>query len=99
MPTSITQRSDSKSGAITLVVEGEMLLEDALLLEKIAAEMHVESGHSVSIDLADLDFLDSDSASVLKRLELANAIQIKGMEIFLQTAVDAAERQRFDPQH
>ena len=73
-------------------VEGEMLLDDALLLERIATDLHEETGAHVAVDLADLDFLDSDSASVLKRLDNRPGISIEGLEIFLQSAIDAAER-------
>ena len=91
MPTNITQ-TISDDGRVLLRVEGDMLLEDALLLEKIAAQMRSEQGGDVVVDLADLDFLDSESATVLKRLKLEHAISIEGMEIFLQSAIDSAER-------
>ena len=73
-------------------VEGDMLFDDALLLERIATELHDDTGAHITVDLADLDFLDSDSASVLKRLEGRPGISIEGLEIFLQSAIDAAER-------
>jgi hypothetical protein len=46
----------------------------------------------LAIDLADLDFLDSDSATVLRRLDNRIGVRIEGMETFLQTAVNAAEK-------
>ena len=73
-------------------VEGDMLFDDALLLERIATELHDDTDSQITVDLADLDFLDSDSASVLKRLEGRPGISIEGLEIFLQSAIDAAER-------
>lgn len=69
-----------------------MLLDDALLLERLVSGLNGNSDKGVAIDLADLDFLDSDSAAVLKRLSDQNLIVIEGMEIFLQTAVNDAER-------
>jgi len=69
-----------------------MMIEDALLLEKLASEMHSHYKTDLTIDLADLDFLDSDSASVLKRIAEAPGVSIEGMEIFLQSAIDSAER-------
>lgn len=90
MPTQITQRESN--GRTYLRVEGDMLLDDALLLERIATELHDDTGAHIAIDLADLDFLDSDSASVLKRLDGKPGISIEGLEIFLQSAIDAAER-------
>lgn len=90
MPTQITQRESN--GRTYLQVDGDMLVDDALLIERIADEIHADSGTHVTIDLADLDFLDSDSASVLKRLDSKAGISIEGLEIFLQSAIDSAER-------
>lgn len=92
MPTQITQIDDDGRKRTTLRVEGDMMLDDAVLLEKIALEMRAESGNDVAIDLADLDFLDSESATVLKRLKDEHGLQIEGMEIFLQTAVNDVEK-------
>jgi anti-anti-sigma regulatory factor len=90
MPTQITQRESE--GRTYLQVEGDMLVEDALLLERIASELQENTGAHITVDLADLDFLDSDSASVLKRLDSKPGISIEGLEIFLQSAIDSAER-------
>jgi anti-anti-sigma regulatory factor len=93
MPTNITQTIND-DGRVVLRVEGDMMLDDALVLEKIAIEMRADQGSDVTVDVADLDFMDSESASVLKRLGLEHGIGIEGMEIFLQSAVDSAERNR-----
>jgi len=69
-----------------------MLLDDAVLLEKVATCLRNESGDKIVIDLADLDFLDSESASVLKRIEDNDGFEIEGVEIFLQSAVNKVER-------
>ncbi len=90
MPTQITQRE--ADGRTYLQVEGEMLLDDALLVERLAGGIYSDSGRHVTVDLADLDFLDSDSASILKRLDSKDGISIEGLEIFLQSAIDSAER-------
>lgn len=92
MATHITQIDDSEHGTTILRVEGEMMLDDALLLERIASDIQTELDTSVTIDLADLDFLDSDSAAVLKRLDSKLGVRIQGIESFLQTAVNSAER-------
>jgi anti-anti-sigma regulatory factor len=94
MPTNITQIDDPVDGSTRLKVEGEMLLDDALLLERIALGLESELGARVLIDLADLSFFDSEAASILKRLDDRYGIEILGMEIFLQTMVNDAERQR-----
>ena len=92
MPTNIIQTVNEEHGSVTLRVEGDMLLEDALLLEKIAIGMRGENFREVVIDVADLDFLDSESAPVLRRLAKEHGFKIEGMEIFLQSAIDSAER-------
>ena len=79
MPTQITQRESN--GRTYLRVEGEMLADDAELLERIAAEILDETSAEVRIDLADLDFLDSDSASVLRRLDSTAGISIEGLQL------------------
>lgn len=89
MPTQITQKDFD--GSSYLRVEGEMLLDDALLVEKIAGGIRASTGRNVIVDLADLSFLDSESASVIKRIE-NNGITVEGLEIFLQSAIDSAER-------
>ena len=94
MPTNIIQTVNETDGRVLLRVEGDMMLDDALLLEKIALEMRTDHGQDVTIDVADLDFLDSESAPILKRLEREHGFAIEGMEIFLQSAIDSAERNR-----
>jgi anti-anti-sigma factor len=92
MATQITQVDLADRHLTILRVEGEMLLDDAVLIEKIANSIVAENGNKIVIDLADLDFLDSEAASILKRLEDVEGFEIEGVEIFLQSAVDMAER-------
>ena len=75
-----------------LRIEGEMFQEDAKLLERIAMNIRSNIGNKVVIDLADLDFLDSDAASTLRHLADLEGVAIEGIEIFLQAAVNSAER-------
>jgi anti-anti-sigma regulatory factor len=92
MPTNIIQTRDARSGVTTLKVDGEMLYDDAVLLEKIAVCMRDETGDDVTIDLADLDLIDSDAASIIRRMGDEAGFAIEGMEIFRQTIVNNAER-------
>ena len=91
MPTTITEVIDEERGKRILRVEGEMLEADAILLEKIALEMREETGQNITLDLADLDFLDSESAPILQRMQREHGFEIEGIEIFVQTAVNQAE--------
>ena len=92
MPTQITQVEDFDRNKMILRVEGEMLLDDALLLEKIALQMRDEIGKNLTLDLADLDLLDSESAPILKRLEREYNFEIEGLMIFLQKIIEEVER-------
>ena len=91
MPTTITEIEDTERGKRLLRVEGEMTAEDATLLEKIALDMRAQNGQNLTLDLADLDFLDSESAPILKRMVLEHGFEIEGIEIFVQTAVNDVE--------
>lgn len=91
MPTNLTQIEDTERGKTILRVEGEMMEEDALLLEKIALDLREQSGKNLTLDLADLDFLDSDSAPILKRLQKEHGFEIEGIEFFVQTVVSETE--------
>ena len=92
MATHITQIDDNEHQRTVLRVEGEMRLDDALLLERIASDIQFDRDTCVTIDLADLDFLDSEAGTVLRRLDNRVGIRIEGMETFLQTAINAVER-------
>lgn len=94
MPTSLTQIEDTERGKTILRVEGEMTEDDALLLEKIALDLREQTGQNLTLDLADLDFLDSESAPILKRIEREHGFEIEGIEFFLQTVVNETEKRK-----
>jgi anti-anti-sigma regulatory factor len=91
MPTNLTQIEDVERGKTILRVEGEMMEEDALLLERIALDLREENGKNLTLDLADLDFLDSDSAPILKRMQKEHGFEIEGIEFFVQTVINENE--------
>lgn len=92
MPTSMKQVEDPERGKTILHVEGTMMRDDAILLEKIALDMRETLGKNLTLDLADLDFLDSDSAPIIKRLEREHGFELEGLEIFLQKAINESEK-------
>lgn len=92
MATQITQIDNAESGLTTLRVEGDLLPDDARVIESIANGIRSETGNRVLIDLADLDFLDSETAPLLRRLDEREGVDIQGVEIFLQTVVNQVER-------
>ncbi|MBX7171223.1 MAG: hypothetical protein K1X72_09705 [Pyrinomonadaceae bacterium] len=92
MPTSITQVEDPERQKTLLRVEGTMMRDDAILLERIALDLRETLGKNITLDLADLDFLDSESAPILKRIEREHGFELEGLEIFLQKAVAESEK-------
>jgi anti-anti-sigma regulatory factor len=92
MPTSMRQIEDTERGKTLLRVEGSLMKDDAVLLEKIVLDMREQLEKNITLDLADLDFLDSESAPILKRIEREHGFELEGMELFLQKAVAESER-------
>ena len=92
MPTNITQLEDKERNKTILRIEGELLLEDAVLLEKIALDLRKQVGSNLTLDFADLDFMDSESAPIVKNLRNKHEFEIEGLEFFLQKIVDETEK-------
>lgn len=103
MPLRITQTEDSsdqKSGEDTdqvldsmtvLKVEGSLYVEDAELLERICRDIGNETHGLLTLDLANLSFLDSESASVLCRLRREQGVTLKGLHLFIEKVVELTE--------
>ncbi|SRR6266498_1430642 len=83
--------SDIESQATVLKVEGTLHLRDAELLEKICRDVTVQTGRSVTLDLASISFIDSDSASVLCRLRREQGVTLEGLHLFIGKVVELAE--------
>jgi len=90
MPTRITQIGDPAGATRRLKVEGTLTLADAELLEGICNELCAQADPCISIDLADITFLDSESASVLCRLK-GRGISLEGLDLFVRKVVELAE--------
>ena len=88
----MTQVEDTERGKTLLRVEGSLMKEDAVLLEKIVIDMREQLNKNITLDLADLDFMDSESASILKRIEREHGFELEGLEFFLQKAVSQSEK-------
>lgn len=74
-----------------LKVEGSVYLEDAELLEKICRDIGVQSGRHITLDLADISFLDSDGASVLCRLKHEQGVSLEGLHLFIAKVIELTE--------
>ena len=90
MTTRITQVNGQTGKETTLRVEGSLRLADAELLEVIYAEVRAQYPGSIAIDLTGTNFLDSDSASVLCRLQDKGA-ELVGIHYFIQQIIEAAK--------
>ena len=99
MPLRITQREcisfreaeqiDAKE--TVLKVEGCLYVQDAELLEKICRDIKNDTGHGLRLDLADLSFLDSESASVLCRLKREQDVTLEGLHLFIAKVIELTE--------
>ena len=74
-----------------LKVEGTLYLEDAELLEKICRDVAKQTGNRLTLDLADLSFLDSESASVLCRLKREQDVTLEGLHLFIAKVIELTE--------
>jgi anti-anti-sigma factor len=92
MPTQITQIEDPALNRTILRVSGSLTQLDAELIERLCADLNEISDNQIVIDLAELDFMDSDSASVLSRIKDKYHVELEGVHLLVQNAIDIAER-------
>jgi anti-anti-sigma regulatory factor len=92
MPTRITEVKTPDGQRTTLRVEGTLGLEDAELIEKLCRDLRREAGRRITLDLADLSFLDSDSAQILCRLRAEQEVSLEGLHLFIQRVIELAEQ-------
>lgn len=83
MPTRITQVETAERATTRLKVKGSLYLEDTELLEKICRDIQQQSQHGITLDLADLCFLDSESAHLLCRLRAEQNVSFEGLHLFV----------------
>jgi anti-anti-sigma factor len=96
MPLRITQQERANverphQPETLLKVEGSLYLEDAELLERICRDIGEQTGHRLALDLADLSFLDSESASVLCRLKREQDVSLEGLHLFIAKVIELTE--------
>ena len=92
MPTRITEVNTTDGQRTTLRVEGSLGVEDAELVEKICRDLRRETGRRITLDLAELSFLDSDSAQILCRLKAEQDVSLEGLHLFIQRVIEMAEQ-------
>jgi len=89
-------RSDSlrrDAGIVPTVfkVEGTLYLRDAELLEKICRDVGNRTKRPVTLELAGLSYLDSDSAAVLCRMKREQNVSLEGLHLFIEKVVELTE--------
>src|SRR5262244_2587926 len=73
---------NTADGPRVLKVEGTIHLKDAELLEQICSDLSRQTDRPVIIELSEISFLDTPSASVLCRMKRQKGIEIKGLNLF-----------------
>ena len=91
MPTQITQLDDASGAHTTLRVAGSLTLADAELIARICTELQAQRAVQITLDLSELNFLDSDSAAVLARLKQEYNVALEGVHLLVQQVIDQAE--------
>ena len=93
MTTRITQLEGRVAGGRALLrVEGTLGRAEAELLEQVCADLKAQTGAGVTVDLTDISFLDSESASVLARLRREQKVDLEGVHFYIQQVIEIAER-------
>ena len=72
-------------------VEGTLYLRDAELLEKICRDVSSQTRRPVTLELAGLSYLDSDSAAVLCRMKREQNVNLEGLHLFIEKVVELTE--------
>src|SRR5262245_7265229 len=90
---------EARAHQTVLKVQGSLDLEDAELLEKICRDIQSDTGCQVKLDLADLVFLDSESASVLCRLKQEQGVILDGLHLFIAKVIELTEAEAMVAQY
>jgi len=98
---SATEISGEQAGGhqTILKVQGSLYLQDAELLERICRDIQSDTGCQLKLDLADLVFLDSESASVLCRLKQEQGVILDGLHLFIAKVIELTEAEAMVAQY
>jgi ABC-type transporter Mla MlaB component len=83
--------SDLATAPTVFKVEGTLYLRDAELLEKICRDVGNQTKRPVTLELAGLSYLDSDSAAVLCRMKREQNVSLEGLHLFIEKVVELTE--------
>jgi len=82
---------NNEGNEIALMVEGTLYKRDAELLERICRDLASRGNRGIALDLANLSFLDSDSAAILCSLKRELGVSLEGLHLFILKVVELAE--------
>ena len=82
---------DSAAMPTVFKVEGTLYVRDAELLEKICRDVGNQTKGPVTLELAGLSYLDSDSAAVLCRMKREQDVRLEGLHLFIEKVVELTE--------
>ena len=94
-----TSGENGQKGETVLKIQGSLYLQDAELLEKICRDLTEPTGRRLVLDLADLSFLDSESASVLCRLKREQQVALEGLHLFIAKVIELTEAEAIASQY
>jgi len=83
--------TDVETEPTVFKVEGTLYLRDAELLEKICKEVGNQTHRPVTLELAGLNYLDSESAAVLCRMKREQNVSLEGLHLFIAKVVELTE--------
>ena len=89
LPENVTK--DTGTVPTVFKVEGTLYLRDAELLEKICRDVGNQTKRPVTLELAGLSYLDSDSAAVLCRMKRELNVSLEGLHLFIEKVVELTE--------
>ena len=82
---------DTGTAPTVFKVEGTLYLRDAKLLEKICRDVGNQTKRPVTLELAGLSYIDSDSAAVLCRMKREQNVSLEGLHLFIEKVVELTE--------
>lgn len=89
LPENVTR--DTGTVPTVFKVEGTLYLRDAELLERICRDVGTQTKRPVTLELAGLSYLDSDSAAVLCRMKREQNVSLEGLHLFIEKVVELTE--------
>lgn len=98
-PNGKREKNEQPHSRTVLKVEGSLHLQDAELLERICRDIGEQTGCDLTLDLSDLCFLDSESASVLCRLRREQKVTLQGLHLFIAKVIELTEAEAMVSQY